>query len=292
MNDPGYSAAVVVTTYNNPRYLGICLESLLYQTRADFDIWVADDGSTDATREKIRSFTSAFTDELGHCRLKHVRIPDEGYRKAQANNEVLRQMREETRKRGSPYATLIFVDHDTIAHARFVEDHLAMHAGIPRTLFMGRRIDLDPALSDSITQQNVRAFSRGLSPRLAASGLLGRTSNVLRSVRVANPLLQKLLKRDRVPDLLGSNFSVDSTLLTQVNGFNEELQAYWGEDGDLFVRLRNAGARIIGRKGFAIQYHLFHARLTPSPEHERRYAEILQDPNYLRCARGIDPSTG
>jgi hypothetical protein len=77
--------------------------------------------------------------------------------------------------------------------------------------------------------------------------------------------------------------------LYEVNGFNEELRAYWGEDGDLFVRLRNAGARIVGRKGFAIQYHLFHPRLQQTIAQERRYAEILRDPAYRRCARGIDP---
>jgi predicted glycosyltransferase involved in capsule biosynthesis len=94
-----------------------------------------------------------------------------------------------------------------------------------------------------------------------------------------------------VPDLLGSNFSISTKLLHEVNGYNEDFQAYWGEDGDLFVRVRNAGALIRGRKNFAVQFHLDHPRLEPKAEYQERYQALLKDRSYVRCLNGISNTT-
>lgn len=274
------TAALVVTTYNNPRYLGVCLASFANQTSEDFDVFIADDGSKDETRAKIA--------ELG-SRLKrpvtHVWHPDDGYRKTLINNEVFRRLGDSSESQR--YRVVICVDHDTIAHRRFIEDHLAAHAGRERACFMGRRVELGPKLSAAITEENVGRFNRGMGLSLLSSGLSGDTRNWGRSVRIRNPRLRRWLGRDDVPDLLGSNFSVSRALLFEVNGYNEDYRAYWGEDGDLFVRLRNVGAALFGSKSLAIQYHLDHRRLEPSEEHRARYRELLLDTTYRRCANGI-----
>jgi glycosyltransferase involved in cell wall biosynthesis len=267
-------AAIVVTTYNNPKYLGICLKSFSNQTHSDFDLFVADDGSRDETRVKI----DALRPELGF-KLEHVWHPDTGYKKSQINNEVFRRL--------GAYSVVICVDHDVIAHRQFVEDHLSMHRGRPRAVLMGRRVELGPRISASITEENVTRFNHGVSFALLQSALQGDTPNASRAFRITNPLVRRLLGRDNVPDLLGSNFSISRELLWEVNGYNEDYQAYWGEDGDLFVRLRNSGATIVGRKSFAIQYHLDHKRLDPAPEHVARYQELLKDTSYVRCKNGI-----
>lgn len=268
------TAALVVTTYNNPRVLGICLKSLSNQSSKDFDVFIADDGSTDETKRKIESLRPA----LGRP-LQHFWHPDTGYNKSKINNTVFREL--------GAYRVVICIDHDVIAHRRFIEDHLAAHAGEERLCFMGRRVDLGPALSARIDEGNVLDFNRGLRPELLWSGIQRDSVNVLRAIRIGNPWLRRLLKRDSVPDLLGSNFSVSRELLFEVNGYNEDYRAYWGEDGDLFVRLRNSGAKLTGSKSLAIQFHLHHPRLEPSAEHQRRYAEILADPTYRRCEHGI-----
>jgi GT2 family glycosyltransferase len=190
---------------------------------------------------------------------------------------------------------LICLDHDVVVHERFLEDHYREHekAEFKPLLFMGRRVDLSPELSQAITPENVCEFNSGkfsgLNWKIFKSGLTGETKNVMRSLRLDAPTwLTRLLKRDRVWDLLGSNFSISMASMLQVNGYNEDYQSYWGEDGDLFVRVRNSGISILGRIGYAVQWHLFHKRLEETPEHIQMYKALLEDRTYLRCKNGID----
>lgn len=69
MTVPGIS--VLVPTYNQERYLGRCLRSLLAQSieRAAFEIVVIDDGSVDGTKHVIQSFV----DEIRVVRLAENR---------------------------------------------------------------------------------------------------------------------------------------------------------------------------------------------------------------------------
>jgi GT2 family glycosyltransferase len=268
--------AVVVTTYNSPRFLSLCLRSLELQTDRDFDVLVADDGSGEPTAAAIRDARAR-----GRLpgELRHFWHPDRGYRKARINNEVFAAL--------GAHELVVCVDHDVILHRRFVEDHRAAHAGRPPGLFMGRRVELGPRLSREVSEDRLAGLSRGLGPRLAWSGLRGDTRRWLRAVRIGSPRLRRLLGRDRVPDLLGSNFSISRELLWRVNGYNEDFRSYWGEDGDLFVRVRNSGAPIAGSRSVALQFHLHHPRLEPDPASQARYAELLGDTTYVRCRNGI-----
>jgi GT2 family glycosyltransferase len=268
-------AALVITTYNNPRFLELCLRSLAAQKCKDFDVFIADDGSMPETRVRIDSLRRLFPNQ----KINHHWHEDKGYRKSTINNEVFRHL--------GDYPVTICIDHDVILHPLFIQDHLSIHGKYPNACFMGRRVELGPWVSMTIDEDNVVEFCKGLSLKLVVSELRGETQNAWRAWRVASPILQKLLKRDRVPDLLGSNFSVTTELLCQVNGYNEDFQSYWGEDGDLFVRLRNTGATLIGLKGFAIQYHLYHRRLEPNAQSQARYQELLKDTSYTRCPNGI-----
>jgi GT2 family glycosyltransferase len=273
-------AALVVTTYNNPRALALCLRSLAAQSSRDFDVFIADDGSRPETRERIDALRPLF----GTSSIEHVWHADEGYRKSAINNEAFRRI-----GRAGIYPVTICVDHDVIVHRRFVEDHLSIHARSgPRTCFMGRRVDLGPQATNRITEDNVVRLTSGRTPELIWASLRDpETTGALRGVRIANPLLQRSLGRQRVPDLLGSNFSVSTDLLHEINGYNEDYRSYWGEDGDLFIRLRNAGAQLRGLKGYAVQWHLHHKRLEPDPQSQTRYQELLNDRDYRRCDHGI-----
>ena len=273
------SIAVVVTTYNNPRSLELCLLSFLNQTAQNFEVFVADDGSGDETRDLLQKLKQ-------ECwfPIYHIWHPDQGYRKAKINNTVFRQLDPDR------YPVVLCIDHDVIVHHRFVEDHYRAHEreGFDPLLFMGRRVDLSPEMTARITPENVDHFNRGLTFDLWKSGLRGETRNVLRSVRLDGPAwLLKCLKRDRVQDLLGSNFSISTRVMFEVNGYNEDFQSYWGEDGDLFVRVRNSGVRHYGIIGYAIQWHLYHRRLEETAEHVEAYRRLLQDREYRVCKNGI-----
>ncbi len=272
--------AVVITTYNNPKSLELCLLSLGNQTYQNFEVFIADDGSKDETRDLIQAIKNKFDFQIYHCWQ-----PDVGYRKAKINNTVFRQIIP------GRFPITLCLDHDVILHHRFVEDHYLAHAkeNFKPLLFMGRRVDLSPELSTQITPNNVLAFNRGLNLDLILSGLKGETKNVFRSFRMTGPgWLLTVMKRDRVYDLLGSNYSVTTAVLNEVNGYNEDFHSYWGEDGDLYVRIRNSGVKCYGLIGYAIQWHLYHKRLNETPEHVKLYQDLLHNTEYKKCINGIN----
>lgn len=271
--------AVVITTYNNPKSLELCLLSFTNQTFKNFDIFIADDGSGDETRDLILRLKRE-TD----LTIYHIWHPDQGYRKSKINNNVFRQIDP------SKHPIIICVDHDVVLHYRFVEDHFRAHQRekFQPLMFMGRRVDLSEAFTKTVNAENVLQFNKGLTFDLLKSGLSGDTKNVMRSVRLDPPdWVLKLMKRDRVLDLLGSNFSISASVLHDVNGYNEDFNSYWGEDGDLFVRVRNSGVKFYGKIGYAIQWHLYHKRLEETPEHIEMYRALLGNNEYKRCKNGI-----
>ncbi len=266
--------AVVISTYNNPRYLGFCLKSLTNQTHSDFEIFVADDGSTAETREKIAAFQNEFAG-----RLHHYWQDDQGFRKSKIHNDVFRDIQK--------FDLAICIDGDTFVHQKFIEDHFTFHLAGPRQVLMGRRVELGPRFSAEIEEKDIPRINRGMSWRLLLSAIRRDSRAIFRAVRVVQPYLAQWLGRTDVPDLIGSNFSTSPSLLLEVNGYDEKFTTYWGEDGDLFIRLRNAGASLKGTKALAVQYHLYHTPREATAEARAEYARMLQNFDYKRCENGI-----
>jgi len=268
--------ALVISTYEHPVSMGLCLKSLTNQTLKEFKIFISDDGSGDETKKKINSLRPLFKNKIHHTWHQ-----DEGYNKSKINNDVFRQLADRD--------IVICIDGDTAVHHRFVEDHVNMHIGKHENglLFMGRRVDLGRKLTAYLNEDNICSFNRGLGFPLIWSGLTGDTRKIARGLHLTSPILQNLLKRNKVEDLLGSNFSLTRELLYRVNGYDENFKSYWGEDGDLFIRIRNSGAKLLGRKSYAIQYHFHHERREPTPEHIDKYNELLKNHSYTRCENGI-----
>jgi len=264
------TATIIITTYNQAPTLRLLLTSLQRQTEKNFEVIVADDGSSDETK--------SLCEEAWSFPLRFVTQPDEGYRKSKILNQVIRQARGDY---------LIFLDGDVIVEKHFVEDHFNLRR--PGHFVCGRRVDLGPEFSKNLNTENVTTGKYdGLSLALLWSGLKKDTISWKRAVRITTPLCRKLLGYDRPLDLLGSNFSAWKSDIQEVNGFNEALKAYWGEDGDLFIRLRNSGKKPIGAKSLCIQYHVFHPRRPPSKENVQMYEELLKDKEYKRAKQGLE----
>ena len=58
-SNPAPALSVVMPVYNAARWLRECMESILSQDFTDFELIVADDGSTDDSRAIVRSFADA-----------------------------------------------------------------------------------------------------------------------------------------------------------------------------------------------------------------------------------------
>ncbi|WJK38630.1 glycosyltransferase [Solwaraspora sp. WMMA2056] len=105
---------MVVPTYNRSAYVRHTLANLARQTLPpdEFDVIVADDGSTDDTREVVESFA-------GKLQVAYHYQPDEGFRAPAARNAGARLAR-------SPL--LVFFDAGVIPGPDCLRQHLALHA--------------------------------------------------------------------------------------------------------------------------------------------------------------------
>jgi len=131
--------SVIVTTYNREDALETVLRSLARQTDADFEVVVADDGSTAATRQLIEGWKAT----LGR-RLDHVWHADEGFRAAEIRNHAILVSRG---------AYCIFLDGDCIVRPDFVATHRRL---AERGRFVtGNRILLSTSLTAKILRDKL-----------------------------------------------------------------------------------------------------------------------------------------
>lgn len=56
MEHPSARVSLIIGTFNRSRYICECLDSMLSQSRPIDEIWVIDDGSTDDTADRVRSY--------------------------------------------------------------------------------------------------------------------------------------------------------------------------------------------------------------------------------------------
>ena len=68
------TTGVIISTYNNPRWLEKTLWGYTCQTMPADELIIADDGSTDDTRRLVDSFSDRLP-------LRHVWHEDDGFRK-------------------------------------------------------------------------------------------------------------------------------------------------------------------------------------------------------------------
>jgi len=225
MNAEACDISVIFSTYRQPEWLRKVLCGFAAQTRKDFEILVADDGSGEETAEVIRSARRDYG-----LAIDHVWQRDAGFRKCRILNKAI------ARARG---AYLIFTDGDCIPHPGFVARHLQL-AG-PGRFLSGGLLRLPLGLSHRIELDDI-ASGRAFTVRwLHAHGM---------------PLTRELLKigaglrfgaaLDRISPATagwnGHNAPGWKKHLLNANGFDERM-GYGGEDRELGERLENAGIR-------------------------------------------------
>src|SRR5450631_696963 len=157
--------SVIITTYNREDALDAVLRSLAHQTEQDFEVIVADDGSTAATAAVI----DVWKGKVGR-RLDRVWHEDRGFRAAEIRNRAI------LASRG---AYCIFLDGDCIVRPDFVATHRRLaEAGCFVT---GNRILLSRDLTADVLRGKLTpeswSFGRWLAQRLR--GRVNRLSALL-----------------------------------------------------------------------------------------------------------------
>jgi glycosyltransferase involved in cell wall biosynthesis len=239
---PTPAASIVFTTYNQPDWLEKTLLGFAAQDRRDFEVLVADDGSGDATRERIEALRPRLPFEL-----HHLWQPDEGFRKCRILNQAILASRADY---------LVFTDGDCIPRRDFVSVHLRLRE---RGRFLsGGYFKLPMGISKAISATDIagqRCFELGW---LRAQGLKSAARDVKLTAKGGVAVLLDAVVPTRA-SWNGHNSSAWKDDILRANGFDERM-GYGGQDREFGERLVNAGLRGKRIRHRAICLHLEHGR--------------------------------
>lgn len=259
--------SVVITTYNRSDALALVLEGLNRQTDRNFEVIVADDGSTQLHQDHIAKACASMA-----CAVRHVWHPDIGFTAAQVRNLGVA---------ASDGAYLVLMDGDCVPEVDFIARHRAlMQAGC---FVNGSRVMLSERLTHRLLVRtdslHFRSIVYWLGMRL--SGDASKLTGLLRLPDFRYRLQAKFVWKG----IRSCNMAVWRSDYLHVNGFDESFVGWGHEDADFVLRLHNAG--LIRKNGFCATevYHLWH------PEASRTQEGINADKVRQRQASGLVRST-
>ncbi len=242
MNDQEPTISVIISTYNHVEWLKKVLWGYEVQTFKNFELVIADDGSTMETKKLIDQFVRKET-----LQIKHVWHPDNGFQKTKILNKAILQS-------ASDY--LLFSDGDCIPRKDFVETHFRnrktgyfLSGGYFKLpIVTSKFIIKDTIYAQHVFQKNW-LYQNGVSKtfkmmKLTSQGRLEQFLNAFTPTKAT---------------WNGHNASGWKKDILKVNGFDERMQ-YGGEDRELGERMMNLGIKPIQLRYSAICIHLDHER--------------------------------
>ena len=224
--------SLVITTYNWPEALSLVIKSIENQTILPDEVIIADDGSTQETKDLITRLNNS-----SDINIIHVWQEDIGYRAARSrNNGIL--------KASGDY--IVMIDGDMILHANFIQDHiLSAEHGF---FVQGSRVLLSKEKSKNTLSEKIINFS------IFSNGLKNR-KNLIHS-----KLMSKIFsnKKNQHKGTKTCNLAFYRQDCINVNGFNNDFEDWGREDSEFVVRLMNSGVNRKRIRFSAIQFHLWH----------------------------------
>lgn len=253
------STSLIISTYNRPDALSLCLNSVLRQKVMPLEVIVGDDGSREETKQVIDRFK-----RVCPVPVHHIWHEDRGFRLAMMRNKCIAKAKGEY---------IIQIDGDLVLNKYFVADHIRFaHKG--RYIKGGRvnvKKDMTRRLCSGETPATLTFFSPGLKRRLNA---------------VHCPFLSGILAKRRTHPALGCNLSYFKEDAVIINGYDEFFEGWGAEDSDFVTRLLSIGIKKTALKFSAIAFHLWHKDLYMANE-EKNYAYFHQNSKRHRCENGL-----
>jgi glycosyltransferase involved in cell wall biosynthesis len=272
MSRTNYRIALIITTYNRPDALAAVLEGCLVQSDTNFEVIVADDGSTQDTADLIATYQAR-----APFSIKHVWQEDAGFRAAAIRNRALAATQAEY---------IIFADGDCVMPSDFVASHRRL---AERGWFLsGNRLMLTQAFTEQVLRDKLPIHLWRTRDWLKARRR-GQIERVLPLVRLRGlDWLRKLLPR-RWEGAKTCNLSAWREDLLRVNGLDESYTGWGLEDSDLVIRLLRAGIYNKSARFSVPVFHLWHRENDRSnlAENRRRLQEVLQA-THIRALQGVD----
>ncbi len=224
--------ALLISTYNWPQALELIFKSIHEQTHLPDEVLIADDGSTNETKQLIDDFARKST-----FKVIHVWQEDNGFRKAIILNKAVAK---------SSCEYIIQIDGDCIMHPEFIEDH---KKNAQKNVYLyGTRA--------TITKD---ALPRIFNEKQTKFNFLSK--NIKKKTRtIHSALLSKLYKPHEgfSSNFRGCNVSFWREDFIAINGYNESFEGWGREDSDLVIRLGNKGVLAKRLRYVGIVYHIYH----------------------------------
>lgn len=256
--------SLLVSTYNWPEALLKVLKSISEQVVKPLEVVIADDGSTADTKQLIDDFKQ-HTD----IPIVHVWQEDKGFRRTSILNKAIAQCHGDY---------IVQIDGDVIVGRYFIADHKEL---AERGCFVcGSRVKLPSEISKTILTTDLLIPSKRKMP-------MSFVINSFRSKWLRKYLATRYAKK--IDHLRGCNMAFWKEDIIKINGYNEDLQQWGHEDGELAYRLHFAGVRKKALKFGGVVYHLYHNEA--SRDNEQRHLDELEkvkSGHIKRCDNGID----
>jgi len=232
---------LIVTTYNRKEALDLVLESVARQSLLPDEVLIADDGSRPETGEVVAHWRGKLT-----IPVRHVWQEDEGFRLARSRNRAIA---------AADGDYLVIVDGDMILHRHFIADHRA--AARQGFFIQGARAFTNASTAERMLQ------TRTLDLSFFARGIKRRRHTVRN--RFLRWLFLQQVRTDQKA-IRGSNQAFWKADLIRVNGFDEAMTGWGGEDNELAARLYHVGIRRRNLKFGGLAVHLYHPTRKPNGE--------------------------
>lgn len=262
------ACSLVISTYNWPSALNLCLQSLLQLSPLPDEVIIADDGSGQETRELIAKYTA-----ICPVPLIHVWHEDDGFRLSKIRNRAIALAKGDY---------IIQIDGDVIMERHFIQDHLRLSK--KNYFVIGSRGSLNRKFSESIL----------LSQKIPPINLLRKNStgvmNTYRNEFLSNFLSNRYKVKGKYKFYSkGCNMAFWRKDFLEVNGYNETMVGWGREDEELVSRLFILGKHKQFLKMGGVVFHIWHKKA--AHQNEPANLEILyatrSSSNY-RCALGVD----
>lgn len=265
--------SVILSTYNSPIWLEKVLWGYSVQSHQDFELLIADDGSTEETATLIESMRQKTS-----LTLRHIWHPDDGFRKCRILNKAILNARHDY---------VVFSDGDCIPRSDFLSVHA--HEAKPGCFLSGGYHKLPMQTSEAIGKDDILTGRCFQVDWLKKHGLATSYKN---SKLIATPRQARWLNRltPTACNFKGSNASAWMADIRKANGFDEEM-AYGGEDREFGVRLINNGIRPHHVRYNAVVIHLDHKRGYVDPEMQKSnktYREWVEKSGLEATPRGLN----
>jgi glycosyltransferase involved in cell wall biosynthesis len=268
--------SVIVTTYNWPAALNLCLESLFAQNDNNFEIIIADDGSAPANLNLTQSFCAK-----SPVSIQYVHHDDQGFRAGTIRNKAVAASKGEY---------LLFIDGDCILRPDFIAEHRRLAA--PGCFVPGNRVLLSQAFTQEVIEKHIPLHEKALNYFITL-WLQNKINRISAFIRLPLGLL-RCVQPKKWQKAMTCNLAMWRHDFLQANGFDELFEGWGFEDSDLVIRLIHAGIkRKEGR--FAVPVlHLWHAHNDKSKQdiNYQRLLDRLNNQDFILAKKGVSQYLG